>query len=121
MLQQSLYVCAQRPTELVAMYYAMELLRIVAELHAAHVIHTDIKPDNLLLREPISAAFSEWQPCRPGQWQSSGLCLIDYGRAVDTALLPEGTQFQVNLTDWNEKCLLFCTSRMIDRPRTHKE
>lgn len=79
------------------MYYAMELLRIVAELHAAHVLHTDIKPDNLLLREPVTAAFPDWQPCRPEQWQSSGLCLIDFGRAVDTALLPEGTLFQVSV------------------------
>lgn len=78
------------------MYYAMDLLRIVAELHAAHVIHTDIKPDNLLLRQPATSHLPDWQSSRPGMWQDCGLCLIDFGRAVDTALLPTGTLFKVD-------------------------
>ncbi len=81
--------------EVVVMYYATELLHITATLQAAHIIHTDIKPDNLLLREAASSALPAWHPSRPGLWSKTGLCLIDYGRAVDTALLPSNTKFKV--------------------------
>ncbi len=77
------------------MYYAMELLHVVAALQAAHVIHTDIKPDNLLLKDAATSAQPAWHPNRPGLWSTTGLCLIDFGRAVDTALLPQNTQFKV--------------------------
>lgn len=39
----------QRPDELVAMHFAMELLRVLEGLAAARLVHTDIKPDNLLV------------------------------------------------------------------------
>lgn len=77
------------------MYYATELLHITATLQAAHIIHTDIKPDNLLLREAASSGLPAWHPSKPGLWSKTGLCLIDYGRAVDTALLPSNTKFKV--------------------------
>ena len=83
--------------EVVVMHYAMELLRITGTLHAAHVIHTDIKPDNLLLDDAATAALPAWQADRPGLWSHTGLCLIDYGRAIDTALLPTNTQYKVRL------------------------
>ena len=83
--------------EVVVMHYAMELLRITGALHAAHVIHTDIKPDNLLLTDAATAALPAWQADRPGHWSQTGLCLIDYGRAIDTALLPTNAQFKVRL------------------------
>lgn len=86
----------QRMEEALVMYYAMELLHISVALQAAHVIHTDIKPDNLLLREAASSALPAWHPSRPGLWSQTGLCLIDYGRAVDTALLPPNIQFKVS-------------------------
>ena len=81
--------------EVLVMFYATELLHITATLQAAHIIHTDIKPDNLLLGDAASSALPAWHPSRPGLWSKSGLCLIDYGRAVDTALLPSNTKFKV--------------------------
>ncbi|KAK9809232.1 hypothetical protein WJX72_011796 [[Myrmecia] bisecta] len=84
----------QRMEEVVVMYYTMELLRLVAELHHCHILHTDLKPDNLLLRnEGANQALADWQPNRPGAWALRGLTLIDFGRSVDLALLPEGSQF----------------------------
>ena len=84
----------QRMDEVVAMYYTMELLRTVAELHRCQILHTDLKPDNLLMRNdgsltPLHAAgLDAWRTRR-------GLILCDFGRAVDLALLPEGTTFLV--------------------------
>lgn len=40
----------QRPDEVVAMHFAMELLRLLGDLHGAGILHCDLKPDNLLLR-----------------------------------------------------------------------
>ncbi|KAL0028930.1 hypothetical protein WJX77_006541 [Trebouxia sp. C0004] len=84
----------KRMEEVMVMYYATELLYITATLQAAHIIHTDIKPDNLLLRDAASSALPAWHPSRPGLWSKIGLCLIDYGRAIDTALLPSNTKFK---------------------------
>lgn len=92
-----MFALLQRMEEVVVMYYAMELLRITVALHAARVIHTDIKPDNLLLADAATAALPAWQPDQPGLWSQAGLCLIDYGRAIDTALLPTNTQFKVRI------------------------
>lgn len=83
--------------EVVVMHYAMELLRITGALHAAHVIHTDIKPDNLLLADAATSELPAWQAVRPGLWSQTGLCLIDYGRAIDTALLPTNVRFKVRM------------------------
>lgn len=93
------------------MHYAMELLRITGALHAAHVIHTDIKPDNLLLADAATTALPAWQAGCPGLWSQTGLCLIDYGRAIDTALLPSNTHFQVCLPScwWKLPC---CSARL---------
>ena len=92
--------------EVVVMHYAMELLHITAALHAARVIHTDIKPDNLLLADAATAALPAWQAGRPGQWSKTGLCLIDYGRAVDTALLPDNAQLMVSC--YTASCSCIC-------------
>ena len=83
--------------EVVVMHYAMELLRITGALHAAHVIHTDIKPDNLLLADAATSELPAWQAVCPGLWSQTGLCLIDYGRAIDTALLPTNVRFKVRM------------------------
>ena len=82
--------------EVVVMYYAMEMLQIAAALYDAHIIHTDIKPDNLLLRDVATSSLPPWQPSKSGLWSKTGLCLIDFGRAVDTALLPPNSKFRVS-------------------------
>jgi serine/threonine protein kinase len=81
----------QAMDEAVVMYYAMELLRIVEELHRCHIIHTDIKPDNLVVRD--SRPQGGWEAY--GAKAEPGLTLIDFGRVVDLALLPQGTMLQV--------------------------
>ena len=64
--------------ELTAMFFVVELLKIVECLHECNILHLDIKPDNLLLRMPGGPA------------DQGGFQLIDFGRSIDLELLPTG-------------------------------
>lgn len=64
-------------SEALALHYAAEALRCVGALHACAMLHCDLKPDNFLLSP------------------NGRLQLIDFGRAVDLALLPAGVQLLV--------------------------
>ena len=78
--------------ELLVIYYAIELLRLTESMHGAGVLHADIKPDNLLLRNG-GEDWCDWAAHRPGSWKQKGLALIDFGRAIDLTELPQGTVF----------------------------
>jgi checkpoint serine/threonine-protein kinase len=68
------------PDESIAIHFAAELLQAVGVMHAAGIIHTDLKPDNLLVA-PVHGG----DPSLDGVL---GLQVIDFGRAVDLELLP---------------------------------
>ncbi|KAJ7558034.1 hypothetical protein O6H91_04G022800 [Diphasiastrum complanatum] len=82
----------QKMEEVLCMYYTIEMLHILEILHSVGIIHADFKPDNLLIRNE-SEEWEEWTPNRSGCWKHQGLCLIDWGRSIDTTLYPEGTEF----------------------------
>lgn len=75
----------QRPEEVIVARLAALLLRALGDLHAARVLHNDIKPDNVLvsLVGPAEAGDENAAPVL-------GLQLIDFGRSVDLELLPPG-------------------------------
>jgi serine/threonine protein kinase len=54
-LALSPYLCARELTgqwaQPLVMFYATELLRAVEAMHGAGILHCDIKPDNILLRD----------------------------------------------------------------------
>ncbi|KAL4440602.1 hypothetical protein ABPG75_003603 [Micractinium tetrahymenae] len=79
----------QAPLECLAMYLTADLLRTMQLLHAARIVHTDIKPDNLLvtLRQHSTGGDENAGP-------GLGLQLIDFGRSVDLDLLPPGAVLQ---------------------------
>jgi checkpoint serine/threonine-protein kinase len=89
--------------ELLVMFFAVELLRVVEAMHSAGFIHGDLKIDNCLLRlEDVPGGPSAWSsmysPMGENGWSCKGLKLIDFGRTIDTRLFPSGQQF---IADWD--------------------
>lgn len=88
--------------ELLVMFFSIELLRLLEAMHAAGLIHGDLKIDNCLLRlEEVPGGAAAWsgtyQPSGEGGWSYKGLKVIDFGRTIDTRLFPPGQQFSA---DW---------------------
>lgn len=89
--------------ESLAMFFAVELLRTVEQLHKQGVVHGDLKGDNVLVRfEDLCAAdTSAWssQYKRDGSqgWNAKGVTLIDFGRGIDMKVFAPGVQF---VADW---------------------
>jgi checkpoint serine/threonine-protein kinase len=86
--------------EVLAMFLAVELLRVMEQMHAKGLIHGDLKADNCLLRfdavaeQAWSAAYKRDGSCG---WDSKGVSLIDFGRSIDMRVFKEGVQF---MADW---------------------
>lgn len=74
------------------MFYAVELLRAVEAMHAAGVLHCDIKPDNILLRDD-DEADPTWLYSPAAGFGGKGIELIDYGCAIDRNMYDSGTVF----------------------------
>jgi checkpoint serine/threonine-protein kinase len=84
--------------ELLAMFFAAELLRTVEALHAKQVLHGDIKVDNCLLRLDGAADLAaQYSASGAGGWASRGVLLIDFGRAIDMRNFVPDAQF---IADW---------------------
>lgn len=85
--------------ELLAMFFAVELLRTVEALHKSGIVHGDIKGDNVLVR--FDDADSDWSAAysRDGRngWNRKGVTLIDFGRGIDMKVFAPGVQF---VADW---------------------
>lgn len=117
------------------MYLATCILTMVEQLHAIHIIHADIKPDNFLLGERSAPCLCHPHhtnqhelPQRPSSCSvcfrflenrcfepenlDHGLVLIDLGQSIDLDLFPEGTAFTA-------KCLTSgfqCTEMLSGKP-----
>ncbi|PBK75636.1 hypothetical protein ARMSODRAFT_1079846 [Armillaria solidipes] len=107
--------------ELLVMFFAIELTRLLEAMHKEGFIHGDLKIDNCLLRlEDVPGGASAWssiyQPSGEGGWSSKGIKLIDFGRTIDTRLFPSGQQF---IADWaaDERD---CFEIREDRPWTYQ-
>jgi len=87
--------------EVLAMFFVVELLRLLEGLHRADVIHGDLKIDNCLIRyDPLregEAWESNYAADGSGGWHSKGVKLIDFGRAIDLRCYPAHQTF---LSDW---------------------
>lgn len=88
--------------EVLAIFFAIELLRLLEGLHRNNLLHGDLKIDNCLLRldePPVGQTWSN-SYTRDGSygWASKGLTMIDFGRAIDLSRFP---QTQTFIADWS--------------------
>ncbi|XP_061084320.1 mitotic checkpoint serine/threonine-protein kinase BUB1 isoform X2 [Conger conger] len=93
------------------LYFAVCILQMVERLHAAHIVHADIKPDNFLLGERFLENYRFDPDCL-----EHGVTLIDLGQSIDMTLFPEGTAFTT-------KCLTSgfqCTEMLEGRPWSYQ-
>lgn len=58
------------------------------------MLHGDIKPDNVLLRDDFEGENVAWVYAPTAGFNSKGIRLIDYGCAIDLSLYHEGTVFE---------------------------
>ncbi|KAG8689084.1 hypothetical protein FRC09_012587 [Ceratobasidium sp. 395] len=88
--------------ELLAMFFSIELLRLISGMHALGFVHGDLKIDNILLRaedvpDEARAWSATYDPSGGNGWAYKGIRLIDFGRGIDTSLFPPGQTF---VGDW---------------------
>lgn len=87
--------------EVVAMFFVVELLRVIEGFHSAGFIHGDLKIDNCLVRlDEVAGGARNWStaydPTGAGGWSRKGVRVIDFGRTIDTSLFPPGQRFLSN-------------------------
>ncbi|KAM4041941.1 mitotic checkpoint serine/threonine-protein kinase BUB1 [Anomaloglossus baeobatrachus] len=88
-------------------YFAINILYIVEQLHNISIIHGDIKPDNFALGEK----FMKHESCNL-DLVSHGLALIDLGQSIDMTLFPKGAVF----TGKCETSGFQCTEMLSNKP-----
>ncbi|KAI5257525.1 hypothetical protein E4T42_01019 [Aureobasidium subglaciale] len=103
--------------EALAMFFAVELMRTVEALHSKHLIHGDLKGDNVLVRlDDTSSWSSTYDPSGSSGWKSKGISLIDFGRGIDMKVFSPGVQF---VADW-ETSSADCAEMRELRPWTYQ-
>ncbi|CCU99150.1 unnamed protein product [Malassezia sympodialis ATCC 42132] len=84
--------------EVLAMFYVIELCRVVEGLHTAGFLHGDLKIDNCMIRADDTDEWSTtYAPDGAHGWAAKGVTLIDFGRAVDLWCYVPGQRF---VADW---------------------
>ncbi|KAG9484074.1 hypothetical protein GDO78_009791 [Eleutherodactylus coqui] len=93
------------------MYFAINILYMIEQLHNIGIIHGDIKPDNFVL----AGKFVENHSCNL-DFLSHGLALIDLGQSIDMTLFPKGTVF----TGKCETSGFQCVEMLSNKPWTYQ-
>ena len=91
--------------EPIAMYFTIEMLRILEKLHKSQIIHGDIKPDNFLIqREP--GLLNTYAPDAHSMFKdvSPTLEAIDFGISIDMSLFDKGQSFDHQFDKVNNRC-----------------
>lgn len=84
--------------EVLAMFFVIELCRVVEGMHDAGLLHGDLKIDNCMIRaDDVDEWTSTYAPDGSGGWASKGITLIDFGRAIDLRCYAPEQRF---LADW---------------------
>ncbi|RVX71825.1 hypothetical protein B0A52_04224 [Exophiala mesophila] len=84
--------------ETLAMFFSIELLKVLEDIHRIGILHGDLKGDNCLVRLDTSVDVTRcFDPEGANGWSSKGLTLIDFGRGIDTRMFKPQAQF---IADW---------------------
>uniref|UniRef100_A0A6A7G355 Mitotic checkpoint serine/threonine-protein kinase BUB1-like n=1 Tax=Hirondellea gigas TaxID=1518452 RepID=A0A6A7G355_9CRUS len=87
-----------------AMYFTIEVLSILENIHACDIIHADIKPDNFIVKGLPQINYSARSAEEMFADCPSALKIIDFGRAIDMRILPKGTSFTRKVTTEGFTC-----------------
>lgn len=96
--------------EVLAMFFTIELTRILECLHTYHFLHGDFKIDNCLIRldEVPGGAVRNWsngyKADGSGGWKYKGVSIIDFGRTVDLDNFAPGQTFTTDVKTDKHDC-----------------
>lgn len=92
--------------EPLAMYYTIELLRLLAPLHRAGVLHMALDAHHLLVRNDQCANWNNWAVAdrELNGWDTKGLIVIDFSNGIDRQLYPAGTTFAGEVPGVESQC-----------------
>lgn len=82
--------------EVLVIFFAIELMKMLETLHSINILHGDLKADNCMIRfATIGNELWSDEYDRSGMngWNCKSLTLIDFGRAVDLNLFSSDTRF----------------------------
>jgi hypothetical protein len=86
--------------EVLAMFFVVEVIKVIEGLHAVDIVHGDLKIDNCLLR--LHDTKDTWSNIYDRQgnngWSAKGITLIDFGRAIDLRMYNQHQRFLANWT-----------------------
>ena len=94
--------------EVLAMFFVIDLLRLVEGMHRADVLHGDLKIDNCMVRAQPAPDGSAWPSAYDpanAAWRSRGVMLIDFGRAIDLRCYPAEQAFIADWTPGAQDCV----------------
>eukprot|EP00462_Mataza_sp_D1_P019470 CAMPEP_0175131278 /NCGR_PEP_ID=MMETSP0087-20121206/6455_1 /TAXON_ID=136419 /ORGANISM="Unknown Unknown, Strain D1" /LENGTH=822 /DNA_ID=CAMNT_0016413553 /DNA_START=85 /DNA_END=2553 /DNA_ORIENTATION=- len=80
-------------SEVVVAFYAIEMIRVLETLQQARVIHGDIRPANLIIRNEQCDDWGEWSPDRAAGWAGKGVGLRSWSSAIDCYDVPTSSRF----------------------------
>lgn len=99
--------------ETLAIWFSVELLRTLEDMHRVGILHGDLKGDNCLVRFESDVEVSgPFDPEGKHGWSAKGLKVIDFGRGIDVRMFKPAAQF---IADW-PSCAQDCAEIRECRP-----